>query len=163
MSRCEEVTSRTLRAVFHALGDYRVNLQAVILKPNMVTPGSDCPEQASPERIAEATLRCLRGAVPSQVPGIVFLSGGQAEVEATERLNAISSLSRGPWPLSFSFGRALQESALRRWSGHESNFFEAQTVFCRRARCNSLARSGKYGSSAEQAAMDSEGALKTAS
>lgn len=163
MSRCEEVTSRTLRAVFHALGDYRVNLQAVILKPNMVTPGSDCPEQTSPERIAEATLRCLRGAVPSQLPGIVFLSGGQAEVEATERLNAINSLSRGPWPLSFSFGRALQESALRRWNGLESNFFEAQSVFCHRARCNSLARSGKYGSSAEQAAIDSEGALKIAS
>lgn len=150
LSRCEEVTNQALRTVFQALGDYRVEFEAVILKPNMVTPGIGCTDRISTEQIAEATLRCLHGSVPSPVPGIVFLSGGQAEVEATERLNAINLLGPAPWELSFSFGRALQESALRTWKGLAANVAEAQSAFADRARLNAFARNGLYDSEMEK-------------
>jgi fructose-bisphosphate aldolase class I len=150
LSRCEEVTSRVLRTVFQALGDYRVELEAVILKPNMVTPGTRCIDRISTEQIAEATLHCLRGSVPSHVPGVVFLSGGQTEVEATERLNAINLPGMAPWELSFSFGRALQETALRTWNGLAANGAEAQAAFADRARLNAFARNGLYDSEMEK-------------
>jgi fructose-bisphosphate aldolase class I len=150
LSRCEEVTSQVLRTVFQALGDHRVELEAVILKPNMITPGTRCMDRISTEQIAEATLRCLRGSVPSEVPGIVFLSGGQTEVEATERLNAINLRGTAPWELSFSFGRALQESALRTWNGLVANVAEAQAAFADRARLNAFARNGLYDSEMEK-------------
>lgn len=144
LTLCEDVTKRVLRAAFQTLGDYRVDLTALILKTNMVTPGSHCRQQASAEQIAYATLHCLRGSVPSQVPGIVFLSGGQTEIQATERLNAIGGLNSGPWKLSFAFGRALKDSALRIWEGLQSNISEAQQIVLHRAWCNSLARCGQY-------------------
>jgi len=144
LSLCEDITNRVLRALFHTLEDYRVDLAAVILKANMVTPGSHCRKQASVEEVAFATLHCLRDSVPRQVPGIVFLSGGQTEAEATARLNAICQLSSGPWKLSFAFGRALKESALRIWEGLQSNVPEAQRVLLHRAWCNSLAQGGQY-------------------
>jgi fructose-bisphosphate aldolase class I len=107
-------------------------------------------DRISTEQIAEATLRCLRGSVPSEVPGIVFLSGGQTEVEATERLNAINLRGTAPWELSFSFGRALQESALRTWNGLVANVAEAQAAFADRARLNAFARNGLYDSEMEK-------------
>lgn len=144
LSLCEEITQQVLRSVFHALEDYRVDITAVILKANMVTPGSHCRQQATVEQIAHATLHCLRRSVPGEVPGIVFLSGGQTEIQATERLNAIARVNDGPWRLSFSFGRALKDSALRTWAGLGPRVDEAQWVFLHRAWCNSLALQGKY-------------------
>ncbi len=144
IGRSEEITSEMLRAVFHALVDHRVALEAMLLKPNMVTPGTDCPEKASVDEIATATLRCLRRSVPSAVPGIVFLSGGQSEVDATTHLSAINREGNTPWELGFSFGRALQTSALKTWNGRPENISAAQKVFAHRAECNSLARNGEY-------------------
>lgn len=152
---CEEVTQQVLRSVFHTLEEYRVDVTAVILKANMVTPGSHCREQASAEQIACATLYCLRETVPSQVPGITFLSGGQTEIQATERLNAIGQLGDGPWKLSFSFGRALKDSALRVWNGLDVNVSQAQRVFLHRAWCNTLALGGKYDYEIENSAIRS--------
>ena len=103
---CWEVTTRTLHETFAALYDHGIDLQGALLKPNMVVPGKGSPDQASSERIAEATVNTFLGVVPAAIPGIVFLSGGQSEVEATANLNAINQLG-GPWPLSFSYGRAL--------------------------------------------------------
>jgi fructose-bisphosphate aldolase class I len=120
----------------------------MLLKTGMVVPGRDCPSQATADEIAQATLRCLLVAVPSAVPGIVFLSGGQSGVEATERLNAICGVG-GPWKLSFSFGRALQDTAMKAWNGRNSNVIAAQAALRHRAICNSLAVQGKYSASAE--------------
>jgi fructose-bisphosphate aldolase class I len=153
LSLCEDVTNRVLRTVFHTLGEYRVDLGAVILKANMVTPASHCRKQASAEEVAFATLHCLRDSVPRQVPGIVFLSGGQTEVQATERLNAIGQLSGGPWKLSFAVGRALQDSALRIWEGLQSNDPEAQKALLHRAWCNSLAQDGQYNPEMEHSSI----------
>lgn len=155
MKLCEEITQQVLRTVFHALEDYRVDLTAVILKVNMVTPGSHCREQASAEQIARATLYCMRDSVPSQVPGITFLSGGQTEIQTTERLNAIGQFGDGPWKLSFSFGPALKDSALRIWEGLESNVPEAQSVLLHRAWCNSLALGGQYSHEMEHSSIQS--------
>ena len=116
IERCYDVTSRTLKWTFHELIVQGVDLRGTLLKPNMVISGKGCPEQAPAARIAELTIQCFMTHVPAAVPGIVFLSGGQSEVEATENLNAINQLG-GPWPLSFSYGRALQASALEVWGG----------------------------------------------
>ena len=159
LSVCEEVTQQVLRTVFHTLEDYRVDLTAVILKTNMVTPATYCRQQANAEQVAQATLRCLDRSVPTEVPGIVFLSGGQTEVQATERLNAISRLSNGPWRLSFSFGRALKDSALRTWNGLDVNIREAQWIFLHRAWCNCLALEGKYDHEMENSPVDRRPAL----
>lgn len=159
LSHCEDITQWVLRTVFQTLGDYRVNLAAVILKTNMVTPGCYCRQHASTEEIAFSTLRCLRGSVPSQVPGIAFLSGGQTEMQATEKLNAICQFSNGPWKLSFSFGRALKDSALRVWEGLQSNVSEAQRVFLHHAWCNSLARAGQYNHGMENSPIEPRQAL----
>jgi fructose-bisphosphate aldolase class I len=141
---CEEVTNGALRAVYAALAEHRVALEGTLLKPNMVIAGKKCPKQASVEQVAEATVRCLKRCVPAAVPGIVFLSGGQSEQLATEHLNYMSTLGPHPWPLSFSYGRALQESALKAWAGQDSRFAAAQKEFYKRARLNGLARSGGY-------------------
>ena len=121
IERSFEVTSRTLHAVFTELRDQRVQPEGILLKPNMVLPGYECPQQASDDEIAEETLRCFRRHVPAAVPGIVFLSGGQSEEEATSRLNAMNVLGSHPWKLSFSYGRALQAAALKAWGGKEEN------------------------------------------
>jgi fructose-bisphosphate aldolase class I len=146
---CWEVTTRTLHETFDALYEQAVDLQGTLLKPNMVIAGKGCPQQAPAERIAQATVDCFRGVVPAAVPGIVFLSGGQSEVQATENLNAINRIG-GPWTLSFSYGRALQQSALQVWGGDTGNLEAAQTAFIHRARMNSLAAAGEWSAEREQ-------------
>jgi len=146
---CEEVTGRTLRAVYRALYEHDVHLRGTLLKPNMVIAGKGCPDQASAERIAELTVHTLLRHVPALVPGIVFLSGGQSELDATENLNAINLIG-GPWPLSFSYGRALQHSALKAWAGEAGNTEAARSVFAQRARMNSLAVAGEWSAELEE-------------
>lgn len=139
LDRCEEVADLTLQAVFAALCEHRVGLEGMLLKPAMVLPGADCPQQVSDEEIATRTLRCLRRHVPAAVPGIVFLSGGQSPEQATTRLAAINRAGVGPWALSFSFGRALQEPALDAWHGQSENVAAAQAALLERARLNAAA------------------------
>ncbi len=144
LARCEEVTRVTLECVFNALFSQRVLIEGMLLKTGMVLSGKDCSQQAGLDEIAAATSRCLRRAVPPAVPGIVFLSGGQSDVAATERLNAICALGDSPWAVSFSFGRALQDAALKTWGGSATNATDAQAALHHRAKCNSLAVQGKY-------------------
>ena len=146
---CWEVTTRTLHATFDELYEQGSDLRGTLLKPNMVIPGKGSPDQATPERIAQATVDCFLGVVPAAVPGIVFLSGGQSEVQATENLNAINQIG-GPWALSFSYGRALQASALAAWGGDPANADAAQAAFAHRARMNSLAAAGEWSAELEQ-------------
>jgi fructose-bisphosphate aldolase, class I len=142
---CEEVTTRVLRAVFAALAEQRVVLEGMLLKPNMVISGTDCPRRAGVEEVAERTLHCLRRTVPAAVPGIVFLSGGQSSEEATVHLNAMNrDFGPHPWKLSFSYGRALQNRALKAWRGAAENAEAAQQLLLRRARLNSDAARGVY-------------------
>jgi fructose-bisphosphate aldolase class I len=144
--RCEEVTEWTLNAVYEALYVNRVVLEHSVLKPSMVISGKDCPEQAGVEEVAERTVRVLKRCVPAAVAGIVFLSGGQSDELATEHLNAMNKMYKGqlPWPLSFSYGRALQQPALKAWKGSSANVAAAQAALLHRARMNSLACSGNY-------------------
>jgi fructose-bisphosphate aldolase class I len=146
---CWEVTTRTLHETFDALYELGIDLRGTLLKPNMVIAGKGCAEQPGAERIAQATVDAFHGVVPAAVPGIVFLSGGQSEVQATENLNAINQLD-APWPLSYSYGRALQASALSTWGGDAANVAAAQQVFVHRARMNSLAAAGKWSAELEQ-------------
>jgi len=150
IERCYDVTARTLHTMFGELARQKADLKGVLLKPNMVIAGKKCPEQASSEQIAEETVRCFLSHVPAAIPGIVFLSGGQSELEATENLNAINRIG-GPWPLSFSYGRALQASALKAWAGDASNTEAAQAAFAHRARMNALAAAGEWRAELEQA------------
>jgi fructose-bisphosphate aldolase class I len=147
---CDEVTGRTLRAVFAELFEQDVHLRGTLLKPNMVIAGKGCPVQAGAERIAALTVHNFLRHVPALVPGIVFLSGGQTEVQATENLDAINRVG-GPWALSFSYGRALQASALAAWGGDAANVEAAQAVFLHRARMNGLAATGRWSADLEQA------------
>ncbi len=144
IERCYEVTERTLRRVFGALYDHRVPLDEMILKPNMVLSGTECPQQASVSEVAEATLHCFRNCVPAEMPGIVFLSGGQSDELATAHLNEMNKIGGGPWELSFSYGRALQAAPLKAWGGKAENAATAKKAFLHRARCNGAARYGKY-------------------
>ncbi|MBM3518085.1 MAG: fructose-bisphosphate aldolase class I [Alphaproteobacteria bacterium] len=153
IARCQAVTEATLQGVFAALFEQRVVLEHILLKPNMVVSGSDCPTQASPGEIAERTIATFRRTVPAAVPGIVFLSGGQSEEEATRNLNAINGIASPPWQLSFSYGRALQQSVLKAWSGKADNFAAAQKAFRHRARLNGLARDGGYAAELERSAV----------
>ncbi len=143
LARAEEVTHRTLAAVFEELDVHGVELGGMILKPSMVIPGKKA-EKASPHDIAEATLRVYRATVPEAVPGCVFLSGGQGDVEATTNMNEINAMGPHPWALSFSFGRALQAPVLDAWRGLEENVPAAQAAFLHRAEMNSLATLGQY-------------------
>ena len=144
IERCEEVTTAALTLVFSELLEHRVALEETLLKPNMVLSGNECPKQAGSPEVAAATVRTLRRTVPSAVPGIVFLSGGQSPEEATRNLSAMNALGRHPWELSFSYGRALQDPVLKAWRGDPANVAAAQRTFYHRARCNSAARFGKY-------------------
>jgi fructose-bisphosphate aldolase class I len=144
IARCREVTVATLVAVFEALRRHRVRLEGMLLKPNMVVAGSECPEQAGVDEVAAETLGCLRETVPAAVPGIVFLSGGQSDELATAHLNAMNRLGGQPWQLSFSFGRALQAPVLEAWKGEPGNGPAAQRAFAHRARLNGAARLGEY-------------------
>ena len=152
IERCTEVTERALRKVFDALYDHRVPLRETILKPNMVLSGTQCSQQADVRRVAEETLRCFRNAVPAEVPGIVFLSGGQSDELATAHLNEMNKIGGAPWELSFSYGRALQAPPLKVWAGKAANLPAAQKAFYHRARCNGAARSGSYTAQMEQEA-----------
>merc|ERR1711970_955135 len=151
---CMDVSERVLAAVYKALSDHHVYLEGTLLKPNMVTPGKECPVRATPEQIAEATVTVFRRTVPAAVPGVTFLSGGQTEIEATKNLNAMNKLPQAlrPWKLSFSFGRALQASVLRAWQGKAENTVEAQKTLCHRAMCNEMAALGTYEGEKETAA-----------
>ncbi|MGH7951022.1 MAG: class I fructose-bisphosphate aldolase [Limisphaerales bacterium] len=149
IARCEEVTSTTLKIVFGALFEHRVALEQMLLKPSMVLSGKECPQQAGDSEVADTTLRCFRRTVPAAVPGIVFLSGGQSDEDATRRLNAICRENNVPWKLSFSFGRALQSPALKIWKGISRNVPAAQKALHHRARCNGFATQGKYSVSME--------------
>jgi fructose-bisphosphate aldolase class I len=150
LARCEEVTGEVLRAVFAQLVGQRVVLEAMILKPNMVLPGSACPTQEGVNEVADATLRCLRRAVPAAVAGVAFLSGGQTGELASARLNACNQRApSAPWALAFSFARAIQHPALEIWGGDLANVTAAQGALYHRARCNQAARRGEY-----QPAMD---------
>jgi fructose-bisphosphate aldolase class I len=144
IARCEEVTTLTLKTVFAALFDKKIALQEMLLKTGMVLSGTDCPEQADVDVVAEATRRCLSRSVPVAVPGIVFLSGGQNAEDATLRLSAICRAPRLPWKLSFSFGRALQAPAMESWNGCPGNIMAAQEALHLRAQCNSSAIQGRY-------------------
>jgi fructose-bisphosphate aldolase, class I len=145
IGRCEQVTSVVLHAVFDALFEQGVLLEAMLLKPNMVIAGKQCAQQASVEEVADATLTCLRRYVPAAVSGIVFLSGGQSARLATAHLNAINRIgSRKPWKISFSYGRALQDPALEAWHGRDEYLAAGQRAFCHRACLNGAATLGKY-------------------
>ena len=152
LERCEEVAGSVLQSVFAALSEQRVLLEGMLLKTAMLLPGLSSPQPTVVEEVAAATLRCLRRGVPAAVPGIVFLSGGQNDVAATERLDAICRAGGAPWRLGFSFGRALQDGALRRWRGDPEKTAAAQAVLVHRARCNALALLGRYSPAAEEAA-----------
>jgi fructose-bisphosphate aldolase class I len=151
IDRCEDVTTVTLNTVFDSLSAHRVALEQVLLKTGMVLSGRDCSQQADVAEVAKATIRCLRRSVPAAVPGIVFLSGGQSDEAATQRLNAVCAVSDIPWKLSFSFGRALQAPALKIWKGSADNVAAAQVALHHRARCNGLAVEGKYSEQIESA------------
>ena len=152
IERCEDVTAWTLKIVFSELFDQGVNFEGMLLKPNMVIAGKDAPS-ASVDQVAEATVRCLTRHVPASVPGIVFLSGGQSQEEATAHLDAMNKIGPHPWQLSFSYGRALQASALEAWAGSRDNFDAGRNAFLHRARCNGAARFGKYDPEMEKAAV----------
>ena len=142
---CYEVTEVTLRSLFAALYDHNVMLEGTILKASMVVSGKDCPEQASVEEVAEMTIRCLKSTVPATLPGIVFLSGGQSDEDATAHLDAMNRMGPLPWPLSFSYGRAMQSAALKIWSQDlTGNVALAQQTVFARARDNGLAALGQW-------------------
>jgi fructose-bisphosphate aldolase, class I len=144
IDRCYEVTEATLESVFNELFSQRVVYERMLLKPNMVISGNECSEQASAKQVAEATIRCFRSVVPAAVPGIVFLSGGQSDEQATANLNAINAGGPHPWQLSFSYGRALQAPSLKAWRGDEANVQAGQDALAHRARLNGAARDGSY-------------------
>jgi fructose-bisphosphate aldolase class I len=144
LERCAEVTEAALRAVYDQLGRHRVRLEATLLKPNMVVPGEDSPVAASDEEIADQTISTLRRVVPAAVPGLVFLSGGQSDEQATSRLDALNRRGPQPWQLSFSFGRALQAPVLRAWAGDDANVDAAHGALRKRAGLNGAARYGTY-------------------
>ena len=139
-----QVTEWTLKTVFEQLYFARVKLEGIVLKPNMIVPGKNCPKQATPEEVAERTVKLLKSCVPAAVPGIAFLSGGQSDEQATRHLSLINELGPLPWKLTFSYGRALQSAALKAWSGKPENTAAAQRAFLHRARMNSLAATGKW-------------------
>jgi len=145
IDRCDRVTTQTLNAVFDELFAQDVALEGMILKPNMVIAGSECKKQAGVDEVAERTVQCMRRCVPAAVPGLMFLSGGQSEEEASAHLNAMNAkFGPAPWKLSFSYGRALQQSCLKTWKGDQANVAAAQAALLDRARANSAACAGAY-------------------
>ncbi len=154
LERCFEVTEKTLHALFSEVYQQRVRAEHLILKASMVISGKECPQQASVQQVADATVQCLKRTVPSAVPGIVFLSGGQSDELATAHLNAMNAGgTRLPWPLSFSYGRALQAPALKAWKGQPANVPAAQKALLHRAKLNSAACFGRYNAEMEKAAL----------
>jgi fructose-bisphosphate aldolase class I len=152
VAACEDATRRALRVLYAQMADHRVDLAATLLKVNMVVAGKDAPTQVDDATIAQATLRTLRAHVPEEVPGIVFLSGGMTDEEATSRLNEINRLGGAPWEISFSYGRALQQGPLKAWGGDSSHVEAAQAALAHRARMNGLARNGEWSPAMEESA-----------
>jgi fructose-bisphosphate aldolase class I len=152
LAACETATARALEVLYTQLLQHRVDLSATLLKVNMVVPGKEAAEQADDATIAEATLRVLTANVPKEVPGIVFLSGGMTDEQATSRLNEINRRSDAPWEISFSYGRALQQQPLKLWAGDAANGEAAQAALAHRARMNGLARDGEWSSDRESEA-----------
>jgi len=144
IERCYEVTSKSLDTLFKCLKDQGVNIAGTILKPNMVTSGSTAEAQASIQEVAEMTVQCLKENVPSDLPGITFLSGGQSDVNATAHLDAMNKIGGFSWKLSFSYGRALQQPSLKAWLGKEENVPQAQEALSHRALMNKLAANGAW-------------------
>ena len=141
---CLNATSRSLKSLFDFLDNYNVDITGTLLKPNMITAGSDNPDQISEDEVASLTLECLKKHVPDDLPGIAFLSGGQSDIKATHHLDAMNKMGGGPWKLTFSYGRALQQSALKTWLGKVENEEAAQVAFSHRALMNRLAASGEW-------------------
>jgi fructose-bisphosphate aldolase class I len=152
IERCEEVATAVLRRTFEELATQRVALEKMILKTGMILSGSECPRQAGDDEVAAATARCFLRSVPAAVPGIVFLSGGQEDVPATRRLNAVERIAALPWRITFSYGRALQDAAMRTWGGAPANVAAAQGALAHRAKCNGLAVRGSYNEQSEKSA-----------
>jgi len=146
LERCYQVTEETLRTVFNQLYTQRVAFDQMILKPSMVISGKDSPNQAGVNEVADATVQCLMNSVPASVAGVAFLSGGQSNEQASAHLNAmnVKYAEQAPWPISFSYARAIQQPALEAWKGKESNASLAQKLLLHRAKCNSAAHDGKY-------------------
>jgi fructose-bisphosphate aldolase, class I len=153
IERCGQITAEVLQHVFDQLNRHRIYLEGMVLKPNMVISGKWASSRARPIAVAEATVRVLKRYVPAAVPGIAFLSGGQSPEEATLHLSLMNTLGPLPWPLTFSYGRALQDDALQAWGGATENFHAGQKAFAKRARLNSLATTGRY-----QPAMEGDAA-----
>jgi fructose-bisphosphate aldolase class I len=152
IDRCYEVTTRVLNKTFQELRVQRVALEGMILKPNMAVPGKKSAKQASVDEVAEKTIRMLKSCVPAAVPGIAFLSGGQSDEDATAHLSAMNRIGGLPWPLTFSYGRALQAAPQKAWSGRPENVAAGQRAFTHRARMNSLAAKGEWKADLEQKA-----------
>jgi len=152
IDRCYQVTELALKALFHELYLARVKLEGMVLKPNMVAPGKKSAKQASVDEVAEKTLRVLKECVPAAVPGIAFLSGGQSDLDATARLNAMNRMGGGPWKITFSYSRALQAAPQKAWSGKVENVPAAQAAFTHRAAMNGLASMGKWSPELEKKA-----------
>jgi fructose-bisphosphate aldolase, class I len=149
---CEDATGRTLDALFSQIREHRLDLPGTLLKVNMIVPGKAARVQVEDREVAEATIRCLNAHVPAEIPGIVFLSGGMSDEEATNRLNEMNKMGGFPWQLSFSYGRALQHPALDAWAGEDANVAAGQAALAHRAKMNGLARTGDYDPALETAA-----------
>ena len=152
IDRCYDVTNRVLNQTFRELRVQRVELEGMILKPNMAVSGKKCAKQASVEEVAEKTIRMLKACVPAAVPGIAFLSGGQSDEQATAHLNAMNAIGHLPWKLTFSYGRALQAAPQKAWSGKSENVAAGQRAFTHRARMNALASKGEWATDMEKKA-----------
>jgi len=144
INQCYEVTTKVLQECYKELKFHNVNLQETILKPNMVLPGDKCLKRSNTQEIAQMTLKCLKKNVPSEVPGIAFLSGGQTEIEATQNLNEISKINDTNFIISFSYGRALQQSALKNWGKDQEDSLNTQKIFSQRSKMNGLASTGQW-------------------
>ena len=153
IERSYHVTALVIDAVYRELFDQRVDVQGTLLKPNMVLSGYDAKKRAGHDEIADSTLKCLETHVPAAVPGIVFLSGGQSDEDATANLNAMNASGPHPWQLSFSYGRALQAPALKAWGGKDENAEAGQRAYYHRAKMNAAARTGSYAPEMEREAV----------
>ena len=151
IERCDEVTRRVLNTVFQELAEQRVALEGIVLKPNMVIAGKKSKHQATVEQVAEKTIAALKATVPSAVPGIAYLSGGQSDIDATAHLDAMNKIGGFPWKMTFSYGRALQAAPQKAWSGKAENAEAAQAAFLHRARMNGLASTGEWSKALEKA------------
>lgn len=151
IERCEGVTHQVLKTIYGDLYEQGVKLEGTILKPNMIISGTECPNRACVNEVAERTVRILKDCVPSAVPGIAFLSGGQSDVEATAHLNAMNQIGGFPWKMTYSYGRALQASTLKAWGGDDANYDAAQKAFYHRAHMNGLASKGEWSEALEAA------------